>query len=77
MCGFCSVGQQLERGRRRKSSSLCAVVISSISGPHELSADIPYETVLCSHSFRLVQFSLMCLNKARTKKEGFHWLRTV
>ena len=77
MCGFCTVGQQLETGRRRESSILCAVVISSVSGPHELSADIPYETVLCSHSCRLVQLSVMCLNVARTKKEQFHWLRTV
>jgi len=60
-----------------ESSSLCAVVISSVSGPHELSADIPYETVLCSHSFRIVQLSTMCLNIARTKTERFHWLRTV
>ena len=77
MSGFCSVGQQLETGRRRESSSLCAVVISSVSGPHELSADIPYETVLCSHSFQLVQLSAMCLNIARTKKERFHWLHNV
>ena len=60
-----------------ESSSLCAVVIRSVGGPHELSADIPYETVLCSHSFRLVHLSAMCLSRARTKKERFHWLRTV
>jgi len=37
----------------------------------KLSADIPYETVLCSHSFRLVQLSTVCLNIARKKKSDF------
>jgi len=73
MCGFCSVGQQLEQGLFVRY----AVVISSVSGPHELSADIPYETVLCSYSFRLVQLSAMYLKEARTKKERFRWLCTV